>query len=134
MVSAANPKHLMHLKKRLSSETFPEVTSSCWRQYAERAISPIQVESLEDGVEDAVHGLHVDETGYRTSTAAHFRKAAFVDVGGTQPAPPMFGHNGEDEPLGQVALRLPYNRVIRGAPPRQKVRAAVVAWRLSLAR
>src|SRR5471030_1760236 len=35
--------------------------SSCLCKNAEGAVFPVQVESLEDGVNDAVHALHVDK-------------------------------------------------------------------------
>ena len=46
--------------------------SSCLCKKAEGAIFPSQVESLEDGVDDAVHGLHVDEADHGAGTAANF--------------------------------------------------------------
>ena len=48
---------------------------------AEGAGFPFQVESLEDGVDDSVHGLHVDEADHGPGSAAHFNEAAFDDVG-----------------------------------------------------
>ena len=37
------------------------VTSSRLCKYAEGAVFPFQVESLEDGVDDSIHGLHINE-------------------------------------------------------------------------
>ena len=66
---------------------FPRVTSSRLCKYAEGASFPFQVESLEDGVDDAVHGLHVDEADHGPGTAANFDEATLDDVGGAQLAP-----------------------------------------------
>ena len=60
------------------------VTSSRLCKYTEGAIFPVQVESLEDGVDDAVH---VDEADHGPGAAADFDETAFDDVGGAQLAP-----------------------------------------------
>ena len=63
------------------------VTSSRLCKYAEGASFPFQIESLEDGVDDSIHGLYVDEADHGAGTAADLDKAAFNDVGGAQLAP-----------------------------------------------
>jgi hypothetical protein len=54
-------------------------------KYTEGASFPFQVESLEDGVDDSVHGLHVDEANHGRGTTADFDETAFDDVGGAHP-------------------------------------------------
>src|SRR5215469_3147755 len=66
--------------------TNPEelVTSSCLCKKLDGAGFPFQVESLEDGVDDAVHTFHVHKAHHGPSAAAHFHEAALDHVGGTQ--------------------------------------------------
>ena len=59
-----------------------EVTSSGKCKSAEGGVFPIQVESVEDGVDDTVYGLDADETDHRSGTAADLYNAAFDCVGG----------------------------------------------------
>jgi hypothetical protein len=56
--------------------------SSCLCKWAEGAGFPFQVEALEDGVNDAIHTLHVDKANHVPSAAAYFDEAAFDDIGG----------------------------------------------------
>ena len=67
---------------------------------------PFQVEPLEDGVDDANHGLHVDEADHGPGTAANFNEAAFDDVGSAQLAPQMLGKREGGKQVGQIALQL----------------------------
>ena len=82
------------------------VPSSCLCKYAEGAGFPFQVESLENGVDDAIHGLHVDEADHGAGAASDFDEAALDDVGGAQLAPQVFGKGEAGEPFGQVAAQL----------------------------
>src|SRR3954468_11016577 len=63
------------------------VTSSRLCKNAEGAVFPFQVETLEDGVDDAVHGFDVDEADHGPRSSPDFDETAFDDVGGTQLAP-----------------------------------------------
>ena len=40
---------------------------------------PFQVEALEDGVDDAVHALHIDEADHGPGSPAHLHEAALDD-------------------------------------------------------
>ena len=82
------------------------MTSSCLCKNAEGAVFPFQVEPLEDGVDDAVHRLHIDEADHGPGSAPDFDEAALDDVGGAQFAPQMPGEREEGKQLGQVALQL----------------------------
>ena len=70
---------------------------------AEGAGFPFQVESLEDGVDDAVHGLHVDEADHGPGSASHFDEAALDDVSGAQLSPQVFGETEESQQFGSRA-------------------------------
>src|SRR5271157_6291125 len=59
-----------------------KVMSSSLCKQLEGAGFQFQVESLEDGVDDSVHALHVDEADHGPSSPAHLHEAAFDDVGG----------------------------------------------------
>ena len=59
-----------------------EVTSSSLCKKVEGAVFPFQVESLEDGVDDAVHAFDVDEADHGPGASAHFHEATLDDVGG----------------------------------------------------
>src|SRR5271157_294478 len=50
----------------------PSVTSSCLCKNPEGAGFPFQVEALEDGVDDAIHALHVHEADHGPSAAPYF--------------------------------------------------------------
>jgi len=75
-------------------------------KYAEGASFPFQVESVEDGVDDPVRGLHVDEADHGPCSAAHFDEAALDDVGGAQLVPQMLGETEEGQQFREVALQL----------------------------
>jgi len=64
------------------------------RKSAEGAGFPLRIESLEDGVDDPVHGLHVDQADHGPGAAANFDQTAFDDIGGAQLAPQMPGESG----------------------------------------
>src|SRR5579875_2505944 len=57
------------------------VTSSSLCKYSEGAVFPFQIESLEDGVDHSVHGLHIDETDHGSSTASDFHEDACGSFG-----------------------------------------------------
>ena len=60
------------------------VTSSCLCKYREGAGFPFQVESLEDGVDDAVDAFYIHKANHGAGSSAHFDEAALDDVGGAQ--------------------------------------------------
>jgi len=63
------------------------VSSSGLCKSFEDACFPFQVESLEDGVDDSIHGQHVDEADHGACSAADLDETAFDDVGGAQLSP-----------------------------------------------
>ncbi len=73
-------------------------------RYSEGAGFPFQVESLEDGVDDPIHRLHVDEADHGPGSAADFDETALDDVGGAQLAPQVFGKSEESQQLWQIAF------------------------------
>jgi len=85
-------------------------------KYAEGAGFPLQIESLEDGVDDSVHGLHVDEADHGPGFSPDFDETAFDDVGGAQLAPQVLGESEEGQQLGQVAFQLLDHGGIFAAP------------------
>src|SRR4051794_39371614 len=95
MIQAATP----HAK--LTSRT---VTSSRLCKNAEGAVFPFQVETLEDGVDDSVHGFDVDEADHGPRSSPDFDETALDDIGGTQLAPQVLGEAEEGQQLRQIAL------------------------------
>ena len=73
----------------------------------ECAVFPFQVKSLEDGVNDSIHALHVDKADHGPGAAPEFHEAALDDVGGAQFAPKMPGETKEGQHLRQVSFQLP---------------------------
>ena len=65
----------------LSSAAGP-VMSSCLCKKLEGAVFPFQVEALENGVDDPIHALYVDEADHGSGSAPYFHEAALNDVGG----------------------------------------------------
>src|SRR5271166_5686254 len=92
------------------------VTSSCLCKNPEGAVFPFQIESLEDGVDDPIHALHVDEADHGPSAASNFHKTAFDNVGGAQLLPQMSGEPKERQQLRQIGLQLSHHAGIRRAP------------------
>ena len=60
------------------------MTSSCLCKYREGAGFPFQVESLEDGLDDAVDALYIHKANHGAGSSAHFDEAALNHVGGAQ--------------------------------------------------
>ena len=75
------------------------MTSSCLCKYREGAGFPFQVESLEDGVDDAVDAFDVDKANHGPGAAAHFDKTAFDYIGGAEFARQVPGESEEGEQL-----------------------------------
>src|SRR5437660_3256186 len=73
----------------------PLVMSSSLCKKLEGAVFPFQVESLEDGVDDAVHALHVDEADHGPGSSAYFHETAFNDIGGAHLLPQVPGQGEE---------------------------------------
>src|SRR3989442_13870516 len=60
--------------------------SSCLCKYGEGAGFPFQIESLEDGVDDAVHALDIYEADHGPGATAHLHKAAgYISSGAPGP-------------------------------------------------
>jgi hypothetical protein len=79
---------------------------------AEGAGFPLQIESLEDRVDNPVHGLHVDEADHEPGAAADSNETALDDIGGAQLAPQMAGESarrraGRADRSGCLAMILP---------------------------
>src|ERR1700733_2640187 len=82
---------IRHLLIRLVSTDIRKVTSSCLCKYREGAGFPFQVESLEDGVDDAVDALYIHKANHGAGSSAHFDEAALNHVGGAQFPPQVAG-------------------------------------------
>jgi hypothetical protein len=52
---------------------------------------PFPIESLEDGVDDAVHVGHVDKVHHGSSSAAHLDETVLDDIGSAQLLPQLLG-------------------------------------------
>jgi hypothetical protein len=75
------------------------MTSSRLCKNAEGAGFPFQVEALEDGVDDAVHALHVHEADHGPSTTAYFHETTLHEVGAAQLLPQVSGEAEEGQPF-----------------------------------
>ena len=51
----------------------------------------IQIEFLEDGVDNSIHGLYVDEADHGPSAASDFDETALDEVCGARLAPQILG-------------------------------------------
>ena len=85
----------------VASWATPRVPSSGLRKSFEGACFPFQVESLDDGVDDSIHGLHVDEADHGACSAA--------DLDETARQPP---DNGESLPQADFVAS-----ILRCSPP-----------------
>jgi hypothetical protein len=56
------------------------VMSSCLCKKPEGAVFPFQVESLEDGVDDPIHALHVHKANHGSGAAPHFQRSMMLVV------------------------------------------------------
>src|SRR5258707_8714453 len=84
----------------------------------EGAVFPFQVESLEDGIHDAVHAGYVDEADHGPGSSSYFHEAAFDDVGSAYLLPQVPGQGEERQQLRQIALQATYHRPILSQPVR----------------
>src|SRR5271163_3548530 len=73
---------IMQHKTPSVKQNCTRVMSSCLCKYGEGAGFPFQVESLEDGVDDAVHALDIHKAHHRPGTPSDFHEAAFDHIGG----------------------------------------------------
>src|SRR5579863_8515281 len=89
----------------VSTDVREKVMSSCLCKKVEGAGFPFQVESLEDGVDDAVHAFDVDEADHGPGSSANFHEAALDDVGSAHFLPQMPGQREERQQLRQIALQ-----------------------------
>src|ERR1700693_5955252 len=85
-------------------------------KYGEGAGFPLQVESLEDGVEDAVDAGYVHETDHGPGATAHFHEAALDYVGGAQLLAQVRGESEHRKQFRQIALQLAHHRTVLSAP------------------
>src|SRR6266851_9632589 len=119
----------MRLTGRSQMRYPPRVTSSWLCKYGEGAGFPFQIESLEDGVDNAVHTFYVHKAHHGPGPASHFHEAALDHVGGAQ-FPPQVPGKGEE---GQQfrASRVPGGAPRCRTPVRQRIRKrlkAASAW------
>src|SRR5260370_19779325 len=94
------------------------VTSSCLCKKPEGAVFPfvLLIHSVEDGVDDSVYALDVDEADHGSGAASHLHEASLDDIGGAQLSPQVAGKAEEGEQLRQVSLQSLHHRRV-GAPP-----------------
>src|SRR5271165_6615154 len=88
------------------------VMSSCLCKYGEGAGFPFQVESLEDGVDDAIHALDVHKAHHGPGAPPYFHEAALDHIGRPELAPQVAGKGEEGKQLGQVALQSPHHAAV----------------------
>lgn len=81
--------------------------SSCLCKKAEGAVFPfvLLIHSVEDGVDDSVYALDVDEADHGSGAASHLHEASLDDVGGAQLSPQVPGKAEEGKQLRQVSLQ-----------------------------
>lgn len=84
----------------------------------EGAVFPFQVDSLEDGEDDAVHTGYVDEADHGPGTASYFHEAAFDDMGGAHLLPQVSGQGKERQQFRQVACQAPHHGPVLPRPAR----------------
>lgn len=73
----------LHLYRALMCVSMILVMSSSLCKKFEGAIFPFQIESLENGVNDSIHALHVHKANHGPSATPDFYEAALDDVGGS---------------------------------------------------
>ena len=95
-----------------------KVMSSCLCKDSEGSVSPLPlfVVAVEDGIDDSVHALNIDEADHGSRAAAHFDKASFDHDGRSQFLPKRPGEAEEGEQLGQVLLQLPHHPGVGAVP------------------
>ena len=64
-------------------------------KYREGAGFLFRFESLENGVDGAIHAFYIHKANHQLSTAAHLHEAALDQVRGAQFAPQVAGKNEE---------------------------------------
>src|ERR1700677_2624908 len=114
-------RHDRIYRTAVSSESHPTVTSSCLCKKVEGAGFPFQVESLEDGVADAVGAFYIDKANHGPG-AAYFDEAASITLVVRSLRHRCRGESEERQQLRQVLLQPPHPGGISSAPARAKTR------------
>src|SRR5438445_897278 len=104
-------------RRRQVNEGVALVTSSSLCKEVEGAGFPFQIESLEDGVDDAVHTFYVHKAHHRSGSPSHFHEATLDHVGGAQFAPQVPGER-------RRTTATPVSPVPAVAPPRRTAAAS----------
>src|SRR5271157_5788419 len=86
--------------------------SSCLCKYGEGAGFPFQIESLENGVDDAIHALDIHKAHHGPGTPSYFHEAALDHIGGPELAPQVPGKSEEGKQLRQIALQPSYQAAV----------------------
>src|SRR5438445_10413519 len=114
-------------RRRQVNEGVALVTSSSLCKEVEGAGCAFQIESLEDGVDDAVHTFYVHKAHHRSGSPSHFHEAALDHVGGAQFAPQVRGKAKNDSNSGKSCssrrTTAPYCRRQRAPKLRKAVSA-----------
>src|SRR5207245_9534883 len=94
------------------------VMSSCLCKKAEGPVPPLVpfVVAIEDGIDNAVHALDVEDADHGACATTHLHKAALDDIGGAQLGPEVPRKVEEGEQLGQIVLQPFHHRRISGLP------------------
>jgi hypothetical protein len=105
-------------RKRLANAPvqLSRVMSSCLCKYGEGAGFPFQVESLEDGVDDAVHALDIHKAHHRPGAPPNFYEAALDHIGCPQLAPQVAGKGEEGHFVQSLRLENHSIPTVRIAP------------------
>jgi len=80
------------------------------------AITPLLVQAVEDGIDDSVHALHVDETDHGPSATTDLHEATPDDVGGAQLPPHIAQETEEVKQFRQVLLQASHQARINTPP------------------
>src|SRR3954453_4387453 len=82
----------------------------------EGAVAPFKVETVKDGVDDAVDAGHVHETDHGARTPPDLYKNTLDDIGGAKLAPQVARKTEETEQFRQIFLQLLHHRRIMLGP------------------
>src|SRR5947209_12596256 len=74
-------------------------------KHAEGAVSPVKIESVKNGIDNAVDAVHVDKTDHRPSSAPDFYKNTLDDIGSAQLGPQVAREAEKAQEFGQILFR-----------------------------
>ena len=74
-------------------------------KHAEGAVSPLEIESVKNRIDNPVDAVHVDKTDHRPSSPPDFYKNTLDDIGSAQLGPQVAREAEKAQEFGQILFQ-----------------------------